>query len=245
MSGRRDQHEEHENSERWLVSYADFITLMFAFFAVLYATSEKDLSKAKEFQESLKKYLVKASPMGGVAPSVNTAEKANSPIESPIPTYNNSKPETVETLDNVEQLVEAQFKGEEKKKFFKDISPDDWGVRLVIPADALFAPGTDKFNPSAMAFVDRLTDIVVKINRKVLIQGHVGEGEAGPYRSTWEFAGARATNFLRYMQKRGGMKSDQFVMTSMGDSKPLYKDPSQKAGNSRLEVVLLNSDMEF
>ena len=60
----RKRHEEHENHERWLVSYADFITLLFAFFAVLYATSQADLEKQQEFQESVNKA---AAPLRAVA----------------------------------------------------------------------------------------------------------------------------------------------------------------------------------
>ncbi len=52
---RKQKHEEHENHERWLVSYADFITLLFAFFVILYATSQKDLAKQQEVQKAITK----------------------------------------------------------------------------------------------------------------------------------------------------------------------------------------------
>ena len=50
----RKKHEEHENHERWLVSYADFITLLFAFFVVLYATSTQNIEKEKKFEDSIR-----------------------------------------------------------------------------------------------------------------------------------------------------------------------------------------------
>ena len=74
MSSDDDREAGHE---RWLVSYADFITLMFAFFAVLYATSEKDLAKSKEFQDSIKRYLIKAGSFGESGQQVNQGEKNN------------------------------------------------------------------------------------------------------------------------------------------------------------------------
>lgn len=245
MRNSRHEPEEPESSERWLVSYADFITLMFAFFAVLYATSEKDTAKAREFQESVKKYLIKASPMGGVGPQINTADKHNSPIEPPIQTYNNNKPDTIKVLDETEKYVESQFSEEERKKYFADISADDWGVRLVIPAHLLFSEGGEKFNSTAMPFMEKLSDLLAKSKHKVLVQGHVLPGETGTYKSTWEFASARATNFLRYVQSRGKLKSDALVMASLADSKPLFPDQPARPANSRLEIIILNDDMTF
>lgn len=54
---RRKKHEAHENHERWLVSYADFITLLFAFFVVMFATSQTDKGKAAQLEESMKNAL--------------------------------------------------------------------------------------------------------------------------------------------------------------------------------------------
>src|SRR6185436_8361092 len=97
------KYEEYEEKDagqdRWLVSYADFITLMFAFFAVLYATSVKDVEKTKEFQDSVKRYLIKAGAFGESGAQMNQGNKNNSPIDSPIQTYNPPHPETATVLD--------------------------------------------------------------------------------------------------------------------------------------------------
>src|SRR4051812_33167997 len=95
------EHEEVEESgqDRWLVSYADFMTLMFAFFAVLYATSQKDVEKSKEFQDSIKRYLIKAGSFGETGAQLNQGKRANSPIEPPIETFNPEKIEAATGLD--------------------------------------------------------------------------------------------------------------------------------------------------
>jgi chemotaxis protein MotB len=62
---KKKRKEEHENHERWLVSYADFITLLFAFFTVLYATAHRDLEKERQFEGSIKKAFKAAVQMGG------------------------------------------------------------------------------------------------------------------------------------------------------------------------------------
>src|SRR5580658_5666210 len=67
---RRERHESHENHERWLVSYADFITLLFAFFVVMFASSQTDKSKAKQISEAVEKALSKGAS-ASVTPSVS------------------------------------------------------------------------------------------------------------------------------------------------------------------------------
>lgn len=243
-TNRRDPEEEHGSSERWLVSYADFITLMFAFFAVLYATSEKDLEKAEEFQESVKKYLIKAGSFGESGQQIRQGEKNNSVIEPPIETHRDSRPETVKVLDEAEAFIETHLTEEERKKFVQDVSADDWGVRMVLPAQTLYALNSEKFRAEALPFLTKLSDMIAKTKRKVLIEGHVAMGETGTSRSTWDFSSARSVNLLRFMQAKQKLPDNYMVAAALGDSRPLIKD-GKSSSNSRIEIVLLNSDMEF
>ena len=73
--------ETEENSERWVVSYADFMTLLLAFFVVLFATSQRDADKSKKFEESVKKYLMNFG--GGAGVQIGQPGKGPSQ-ESPI-----------------------------------------------------------------------------------------------------------------------------------------------------------------
>lgn len=242
---RDDSNEEHGSSnERWLVSYADFITLMFAFFAVLYATSEKDLSKSQEFQESIKKYLIKAGSFGESGQQINRGEKNNTAIEPPIQSFRDSKPEAVQMLDAVETFIEAGLTKEERQKYVQDVVADDWGVRVTLKSDAVFGARSEKFKEEATPFLKKIAEMLAKTKRKLLVEGHVAKGEKGTYNSTWEFASARAINMTRFVQKTQNMESDQFAVASLADSKPNF-DGANAAKNSRLEIVVLNPDMEF
>jgi chemotaxis protein MotB len=245
MSASREPVEDKENSnERWLVSYADFITLMFAFFAVLYATSVKDVEKTKEFQESIKKYLIKAGAFGESGAQMNQGTKNNSAIEPPIQTFNPSKPETGKTLDEAEAFIEDRVNKADRKKYILDVAADDWGVRLTIPANVVFSPNSDKFRPEAMPFIINLSELIAKTKRKVLIEGHVLANEKGSFNSTWDFASARAVNMVRFIQTKQKMASSQLAAASLGDSRPIFQN--EKRGlNSRLEIVLLNDDLDF
>lgn len=230
--------------DRWLVSYADFITLMFAFFAVLYFTSEKDMEKTKEFQESIRKFLVKAGAFGESGGQINQGEKNNELIEPPIQTFRHNKPETVAVLDQTEQFIEGKFSAEERKKFILDVSADEWGVRITLPASAIYAPGSQKFKPDAMEFLTKLSELLPKVKRRFLIEGHAAAGENGGMTSPWDFASARAVNMLRYLQKSQSLPPNTLAAASFGDSRPVFEG-TRAASNSRVEIILLNQDMEF
>ena len=236
--------DEDNGRDRWLVSYADFITLMFAFFAVLYATSVKDVEKTKEFQESIKRYLIKAGAFGESGATINQGKVANSPIDSPIETFNPNKPEAAGTLDEAETYIEANLTKEERKKYILDIMADDWGVRVIIPSSAVYAAKSDKFREEAMPFLAKLSGLVSKTKRKVLIEGHVSDSEIGAYKSTWDFASARSVNLVRFIQKKEKLKASQLASATLGDSRPLYQNEKREL-NSRTEIVLLNPDFEF
>jgi chemotaxis protein MotB len=237
--------EDRESSnDRWLVSYADFITLMFAFFAVLYATSVKDIDKTKEFQDSVKKYLIKAGAFGESGAQMNQGNKNNSPIDSPIQTFNPSKPETVSVRDDAEAFLEAKLSKADRKKYILDITDDDWGVRIIIPNSAIYPAGSEKFKPEAVNFVEKLGELLAKTKRKILVEGHVAPKETGSYKSTWDFAAARSINLVRFIQQKDHIAAAQLASATLADSRPL--DQNGKPGlNSRLEVVLLNPDFEF
>ncbi len=242
------QHEEEGGHERWLVSYADFITLMFAFFVVLYATSTKDLGKAKEFQESIKKYLVKGAMSGvgagGTAPQVNQAEKFNSVIEAPIQTYKKDDKEIAEALDNAEQMIEKALTLEEKNQYLQDVVSDEWGARISLKSEALYSEGSDKIRKDAIPFVSKLAKILGDSKRQLMIEGHVATGEMGEFKTTWEFASARAFTLLRFVQIKEKIPAGRLAVMSLADSRPLFRNGNEKK-NSRVDVILLSGDMEF
>jgi chemotaxis protein MotB len=84
---RKKAHAEHENHERWLVSYADFITLLFAFFVVMFASSQTDKAKAKQVSESVKEALenggIKATVKEILGGTVDDKGKGNAQMRGP------------------------------------------------------------------------------------------------------------------------------------------------------------------
>lgn len=235
-----DEPDSHEaGQDRWLVSYSDFITLMFAFFAVLYATSQKDLGKAEELQESIKRYLIKAGAFGDSGSRIQQGEKHNQVLEPPISTFRPERTEAATKVDDAEAFIDSRLSKADRSKYVVDLAADEWGVRITLAAESLFASRSDRFREGTIPFLDKLGELLVSSGRKILVEGHVARNETGTARSTWDFASARASNLLRYIQRRRNLPAERLALASFGDSRPLKSGSAQ---NSRMEIVLLNDD---
>src|ERR1700719_2907734 len=81
----RKKHPEHVNLERWLVSYADFITLLFAFFVIMYAISQADVSKFKKVSASMKAAFAAAGPVGMIDLDGHAGGNTANPLDNPEP----------------------------------------------------------------------------------------------------------------------------------------------------------------
>lgn len=243
MSDLLDEEEQAEGgTERWLVSYADFITLMFAFFTVLYATSQQDHKKTKEFQESIKRYLIKTS--GGGAPSSKAlpGDKGETPIEDPIPVFKQASKEAVAELDSISRALEAQVTPAERKKFLIDLATDDLGVRISLAAESIFSPQSEKFDPAAIRFINKISAVIAGSKRRIMIEAYVPKNQKGNYSNSWEFASARAVNYLRFLQQRHKVDPDRLSAMSHGDSQAQV---TKSDYNNRLEIVLIHDDLDF
>lgn len=237
--------EDHDhNQERWLVSYADFITLMFAFFVILYATSERDLDKTKDFQKAIEKYLIKAGSFGESGAKIEQGEKNFSVIEPPIQTFRQNVPDETKQFESIQERIEAQFTVAERQKYLIDLAPEEKGIRIVIAGKPVFSGESAKFSPDAMKFIDHLGEIIRDQKKPVMVEGHVGSGEHGSYASGWDLASSRAVNVVRYLSKKFELPESKLAVTSYGSSRPLNKS-SDLAKNSRLEVLIYYKDADF
>lgn len=243
---RHEDEDRSESSDRWLVSYADFITLLFAFFTVLYATSERNMEKTEKFQESVKKYLIKAGAFGGSGEKLNQGEKFNTPIEPPITTYKQGDEKTAETQNLLETFIDENLKDEQKQGLVLDVSSDELGVHISLSAPAIFGSGSTQFKPSALSALQKLGTFVAGLKKHLLIEGHAAAGEvrSAQFVSPWEFAAARATAFVRYLAKVHHVPAENLAAMSRGAERPFVPSDSKDAHNknNRLDIVILAED---
>ena len=209
---RRKKEEEHENVERWLISYADFITLMFTFFAALYALSSMDKAKVEKFSGSLR--------------------EAFKVIEEPIPLYEEKTKALMEDLrNNIKDVAGVSVKTDPRGVVvtFSDavlfasgaaeIKQEAFGVLEKLSKSLNTAPGR--------IVIEGHTDNVPI--------------SAGKYTSNWELSTARAASVLNVFIKNG-LDPNRFSIAGYGEYRPLTGNDTEdgRAKNRRVELVIAN-----
>jgi chemotaxis protein MotB len=156
---KKHKHEEHVNHERWLVSYADFITLLFAFFVILYALSEVDKNKLKKFANSVQFAFAHVGSGGTQTMGKNPSDKKPNVIGDKYPKgKRESDPGPYESLSGVVQYLESSL----VKHFVKDersraqLMDDGRAVIVRMPVERLFAPSGATVRADRARFLEDL-----------------------------------------------------------------------------------------
>ena len=248
---RKKKHEEHENLERWLVSYADFMTLLFATFVVLYALSQTDVANFTKLGESLRgsfSHSVLEGSQGVLeskGESVLGATPADSMMSSLIFEYLNPKYEEASF-----QEIEKQIKDLSKSKELKGVSSkvDDRGLVIILSDEALsFAPGSAELSPQAKIQLDKIGGLIGRkfIMHLMRVEGHTDSDpfSSSKYPSNWELSSARSCAVVRYMIERFKFTPDLFTSVGYSDTRPAVENTSAKNKklNRRVDIVVLRN----
>ncbi len=246
---RKKPPEEPENLERWLVSYGDFITLLFATFVVLYALAQVDVSDFAKLEESLKNAFSQNSLMEGQqsimdgSQNIFDQQQANSFIPSLMLEYISPKYEEAsfnEIEENIKELKEAgELDGISSKM-------TDKGLLLTFDDKYLFAPGSAYLDASAKKLLDKVGVLICKkfVLHSMRVEGHTDSQpiHSAQYPSNWELSGARASSVVRYMISRFKFAPNLFSAIGFADTRPLETSYSPKdPANRRVEILILKN----
>lgn len=225
---KKKKHEEHENHERWLVSYADFITLLFAFFVVMYSTSSVNEGKFRAVSESAQAafnpshYSAKKIEVG---PKINPTEKYTARME------------------HVAVIKEILMDLEKRNKL--GIFQDQRGIVIRITDTALFDSGKAEIREDAIEPIDRLGEIVASMKENVQVEGHTDNIPINSiqFPSNWELSSARATSIVRRFVTRG-VEPARLTAIGYGEYRPIATNDTAegRAKNRRVDIVILNED---
>jgi chemotaxis protein MotB len=248
---RKKRHPEHENHERWLVSYADFITLLFAFFVVMFATSQADKGKAQQVSESVKKALegekmssVVAAIMGG---TVDDIGQGNAMMRGPGGAQAlQEKPDAkLAELASSFQILSAALQEEIEAGEIK-VSMQHRGLVISFAQAALFQPGEDVISGKAYAGLEKVADAIQKINNPVRLEGHTDSRpiKNSQFYNNWELSSARSIAVLQILTDRFDVPHERLSVAGYADTAPLASNDTEegRARNRRVDIVILNEE---
>ncbi len=240
----RRSREEHENHERWLVSYADFITLLFAFFVVMYATSTNNIDKQKEFENSVRVNLklgaaekpVSAAPNAGEIIAEYIQGKDGGPESFP------QKGSKAEVADYVSRYLSKQMDATTKNELNLEVRHDTVGVHVSLAASSVFPEGEYKMKRASLKVLNQIGELLSQTNRKIIIEGHTDNQpiKSQTVASNWELASLRATSVVRYLIKYQNIDPKRLAAISYADQKPIAPNdtPENRAKNRRIEILI-------
>lgn len=242
---RKKKHEEHENHERWLVSYADFITLLFATFVVLYALSQVDVAEFTKLEEALKSAFSN-SVMDG-SNSIMDAN-SNSLIDGSIAGQPN--PLMLEYLSQkYEDTSFREIKDSVDKMKNKNLTAtiDERGLVIKFTDNLInFQPGSAKIEPNGEKILAEIGDLIFSKFQIHFIQveGHTDSTPTSPssiYPTNWELSGARASSVVNFFINTKKLSPKMFVAMGFADTIPLKNSGKNPALNRRVEIVVVKN----
>jgi chemotaxis protein MotB len=248
---RRKKHPEHENHERWLVSYADFITLLFAFFVVMFASSQGDKGKAQQVSDGVKKALegdnisaMVAAVLNGPPPKEHPGKDRPKSPEIPEPRTEQDRREQqlAELMPSLKVLSSGL--SEEVKKGEIQISMTDRGLVISFAQAALFPSGEDFISTGAYESIGKVAAAITQLPNPVRLEGHT---DARPintprFHSNWDLSSARAIALLKILNERFAVPTSKLSVAGYADTAPLSSNDSEegRGRNRRVDIIVLN-----
>jgi chemotaxis protein MotB len=245
MARKKKHEEEHENHERWLVSYADFITLLFAFFVVLYSVSRVDNKRLKQTTESIR-WAMHFGGSGGSGQLPLFDGPANQPGCSPasLGAAPPMGPPSMQVIETLRKKVELKLKPFLASRAGDMVQVDSDGKRLIIrlAAARFFEPGQAVLSPDALPVLDAVAEELASMNRAIRVEGHTDEtGVDGVrWRSNWELSASRAANVVDFLERAHHLPPTLLAATGYGATRPIGDNltPEGRELNRRIAFVV-------
>lgn len=242
---KRKHEEEHENHERWLVSYADFVTLLFATFTALYAMSQHDQSKADEFQKSVQKAFRSFIDFGGVVGKFVDTKDNTQLIQPPIDVVPREGAGPQEVEDFLKRQLEQEMSVQEIQELM-ELRTESAGVVVSLRASSFFDSGESLVKPDALPELNKVAKALVKTRRNLIVEGHTDSQPIHTvhFPSNWELSSARASTIVRYLQMMHNYPGQKLIAVGYADQRPLVMNdtPEHRAKNRRIDILIVTDD---
>jgi len=247
---RRKLEEEHDNHERWLVSYADFITLLFAFFVVMYALSSVNEGKYRVLSESMVTAFRSGEVVGDTAP---LPVAINPPIPLPKkPSGVLKEPNVVPKAPDVAKQQQRDTMRNVAKDILEVMAPlieqgkvrvieTSRGVTIEINDSILFSPGQALLQPPLVTAMSAIAEVLAPTEFPITIEGHTDNVpiKTPQFPSNWELSAVRATTVLRLFTD-SGVAAERLTAIGYADTRPVEPNvlADGRARNRRVTILI-------
>jgi chemotaxis protein MotB len=255
---RRVQSGHQPNHERWLVSYADFITLLFAVFATMYALSVVDAKKFSQIAQSLREAFrttqsVNTGAGAGIALDPGSADRMDMGALAPALTPSAARPEPAARmtppgpdaaggLGEVKAQLQRRLAGAIAANQVA-VEVDPRGLVVSIREAGAFAASRADLSDAAQAILAEVGGALAAIANHVRIEGHTDDVpiHTDRFESNWELSTTRATTVVRFFVDRAGLRPDRLSAAGYGEYFPRAPNTSEanRVRNRRVDIVIL------
>jgi chemotaxis protein MotB len=233
---RRDDHAGHE---RWMVSYADFITLLFALFATLYALSTVDAMKLSSLVDSMKQAF-DSRAVGVSANGRGILSGGQRPDLAMV-----TGPGGQVGLAALQKRIEQQL-GSELAEIGIEMELDPRGLVISVREAGSFQVGSADLSPPAQSLLAHLGSILVGIDNNLLVEGHTDDVpiHTARFASNWELSTTRATNVIAFLVEHAHLSPSHVSAAGYAEYHPRVPNSSEanRARNRRVDLVILNPE---
>ncbi|HTX33999.1 MAG TPA: flagellar motor protein MotB [Bryobacteraceae bacterium] len=245
----------HENHERWLVSYADFITLLFAFFVVMFASTQADHTKAREVSESVKEALEHgefsaaiSTVLGRGRHEARRAPLTREPVDArenppppPAPASQRPPADLTKSLGSLQQGLASEIKSGKV-----ELKMTARGLIISLREAAFFASGDDTVAPTSYPILGKICQVIDQVPNPLRLEGHTDSIPIhnSRFRSNWELSAARAIATMELLCTRFHLEPERMAIAGYAENAPADTNETEegRAHNRRVDLVVLSAE---
>jgi chemotaxis protein MotB len=238
---RKKHEEEHEgHDERWLVSYADFITLLMVLFVILYSMGQVDVEKYKRLADSMRSAFTLGGAEQVVDSQINQAggtsqDGTSKPIV--VPGIPEGPTQSEEVAGELTTMLASQNLGNQVS-----VQTNIEGVMISLSEKLIFQEGQADLPAEALPVLDTIVSMLRPINNKIRLIGHTNDSPSSnpTYPTNWELSLARAMSVARYMIN-AGIAPERFIVSGESEYAPVFPNDTEqhKTLNARVEIIIV------
>jgi chemotaxis protein MotB len=212
--------------ERWLVSYADFITLLFALFVVLFAASNADKEKVRQFAQAVENAIEHSG--------VSRGSGFQPPKTASEPVLNSTYAALVQSLEP--EVENHQVR----------VWQDARGLVITLNQTAFFQSGAAEFDPAMYPTLGKIANSLALIDNPIRMEGHTDSRPIrnDRFQNNWELSSARAIAVLELLVSRFDISPARMAVAGYADTAPVSSNDTEegRARNRRVDIVVLSRE---